>query len=179
MLAVGLDIARIGKVGCVWTWPASWSVPYDFHDIFRIREEAKRSGIAFTLVVTDKMDSGTKKYYRDLRSERMATINDDVCYMEFMATLQSQAWPDNENMEWVAAVGSEPTSKWIELQPWCEEALVMEYGARPTWPDLWEEGKLVWLPSLQELEKVEHGPALASASNPLGAGGMSGGSARQ
>ena len=113
MLAVGLDIARIGKVGCVWTWPASWSVPCDFHDIFRISEDAKTSGIAFTLVITDKMDSGTKKYYRDLRAERMATINDDVCYMEFMASLQSEAWPMDENMDWLAGAGADPTSKWI------------------------------------------------------------------
>ena len=154
-------------------------MPYDFHGIFRISEEAKRSGIAFTLVITDKMDSGTKKYYRDLRRERLATINDDVCYMEFMATLQSEAWPDDENMEWLAAVGSEPTSKWIELQPWCEQALVMEYGARPTWHDLWEECKLVWLPSLQELEKVETTQPWPQPQTPAVQGGMNGSSSMQ
>ena len=166
MMAVGLDIARIGKVGCVWTWPASQTVPYDFHDIFRISEDAKTSGIAFTLVITDKMDSGTNKYYRDLRAERMATINDDVCYMEFMASLQSEAWPEDENMDWLAGAGEEPTSKWIVLQPWCEDALDIEYGVRHTWPDRWSDCYLVWLPSWTDLQKVNNDPALASALNP-------------
>ena len=70
MLAIGLNIARIGKIGCVWTWPASKTVPFDFHDLFRISDDAKTSGIAFTLVIADKVDSGTKRNDRDCRSEK-------------------------------------------------------------------------------------------------------------
>ena len=160
MLAIGLDLARIGKIGCVWTWPASKTVPFDFHDIFRICDDAKTSGIAFTLVIADKADSGTKKYYRDRRSENIVTIDENLCYMEYMAILQSETFPGDEFVEWIAMVCDEPTLQWIELQPWCEAAMDEWYGETASWPTDWSECFLVWLPSSTLMHQIDKDPAL-------------------
>ena len=115
------------------------------------------------MCIPDKPRSGTIDYYSHWkREERQVTVDEDLNYLEYMTSLCSETFPLENGRPWLSTVASEPTSQWIQIQPWCEAALDTEYGAYAHWPDKWSDCTVVWLPSKQQLEKLDKDPALKS-----------------